>query len=416
MAKTVVGLYDHLSQAQKTVQDLVDAGFKRDDVSLVANASAKEYDKYFDDEGSYRADVDHTNDDELTSGEGARAGAGIGATIGGLGGLLMGLGLLAVPGVGPALAAGPIVSALVGAGIGGAAGGVTGALVNNGVDEEYAGYYAEGVRRGGSLVMLSVADERLDDVERLMNNHNPIDIEERAEAWKETGFEEYSADAEPYTAEQIAQERESMNIPIVEEQITVGKREVDKGGVRVRSYVRETPVEESVSLHEERVNVERHPVDRKVDDADAAFKEQNIEMRETAEEAVVGKSARVVEEVTVEKTASDHTETVSDTVRRTEVEIEDIDSNVSASSFDDDNSMFREHYDANFVNSGRSFDYYSPAYRFGGRISREDSYKGMGWNQVESDAQRRWEERNPGTWNDYRDAVRYSYEQELARA
>lgn len=414
MATTVVGLYDHLSQAQQTVQDLIDAGFKRDEVSLVANASAKEYGEYFDDDGKHRADV-HT-DDELTREEGAASGAGIGATIGGLGGLLMGLGLLAVPGVGPALAAGPIVSALVGAGIGAAAGGITGALVNHGVDEEYAGYYAEGVRRGGSMVMLTVNDDRLSDVERLMNNHDPVDIEERVEAWKKTGFDSYSAEAEPYTVEEIHAERESMNIPIVQEELVVGKREVDKGGVRVRSYVRETPVQESVSLHEERVEVKRTPVDRKVDNADAAFKEQSVEMRETAEEVVVGKTARVVEEVTVEKTASDHTETVSDTVRRTEVEVEEIDTTVTSSSFDSDVTVFREHYNTNFVNSGRSFDYYSPAYRFGGRISREDNFKGMGWDKVEADAQRRWEERNPGTWNDYRDAVRYSYEQEIARA
>ena len=207
MPRTVVGLYDHVSQARDAVQDLTDAGFNRDEINFVANAAAEEEEvrPYFDDEGRYRDDADP---DELTSGEGAAAGAGIGATVGGLGGLLMGLGLLAVPGVGPALAAGPIASTLVGAGIGGAAGGLMGALVNHGVPEEHAGYYAEGVRRGGSLVSLTVNDDRADEAERVMNAHNPVDIEERASGWHDAGWSGYDPDADPYSADEIREERQ----------------------------------------------------------------------------------------------------------------------------------------------------------------------------------------------------------------
>lgn len=308
MARTIVGLFDHISQARATVQDLADAGFKRDEISLIANASAQEYAKYFDDDGKYRTDIDY--DDDLTSGEGAAAGAGIGATIGGIGGLLMGLGLLAVPGVGPALAAGPIISALVGAGIGAASGGLMGGLVNHGIDEEYAGYYAEGVRRGGSLVMLTVAEEQVADVERIMNANQPVDIDERVADWKDAGFTSYNPKAEPYTAEQIAAERDRMS--------------------------------------------------------------------------------------------------PSNTT------IRDIDSSVTG--YDGDESLFRQHYDSNFVSSGRGYEYYGPAYRFGSRLLGEPAFSGMTWNDVETDAQRRWEERNPGTWNDYRDAVRYSYEQGIVNA
>ncbi|CAN5732378.1 hypothetical protein BH24DEI2_BH24DEI2_07490 [soil metagenome] len=422
MAQTVVGLYDHISQARDTVEDLVDAGFKRDQISFTANASAAEYGKYFDEEGQHRADMDHGadyDDDEMTSGEGAAAGAGIGATIGGLGGLLMGLGLLAVPGVGPALAAGPIVSALVGAGIGAAAGGLMGALVNHGVPEEEAGYYSEGVRRGGSLVMLTVEDDRVDDVERVMNMHNPVDIDERAAAWKEEGFEEYDAKAEPYTADQVIESREKYAIPIVEEDVKVGKREVQEGGKRIRSYIRETPVEEKVTLRDEEVHVERRPVDRAVTDADAAFEEKTIEMTESHEEAVVSKQARVVEEVVIDKEANERTETVRDTVCRTEVEVEDIgmsDRAVEASGYDSDMDEYRKHYTSTFSSAGRDYEYYEPAYRFGSRLAHEDNAKGMSWNDMQSDAQRRWEERNPGTWSDYSDAVRYSYDRENNRA
>ena len=112
-------------------------------------------------------------------------------------------------------------------------------------------------------------------------------------------------------------------IKIIEERLQVGKREIVKGAVRVRSYVVERPVEEQVQLHEERVDVERHPVDRPANLADdTLFRELVIEVRAIGEEAVVGKEARVVEEIGLHKEATDRTETVRDTVRKTEVEIE----------------------------------------------------------------------------------------------
>jgi uncharacterized protein (TIGR02271 family) len=112
-------------------------------------------------------------------------------------------------------------------------------------------------------------------------------------------------------------------IPIVEERLRVGKREVDRGRVRVRSYVVETPVQEQVTLREERVDVERRAVDRPVADADRPFEERTIEATESAEEAVVAKEARVTEELVVRKGAEERVQTVQDTVRRTEVEVED---------------------------------------------------------------------------------------------
>jgi uncharacterized protein (TIGR02271 family) len=112
-------------------------------------------------------------------------------------------------------------------------------------------------------------------------------------------------------------------IPVAEERLRVGKRDVSHGRVRVRSYVVETPVEEQVTLREERVAVERRPADRALGDAERAFQERTIEAEERGEEAVVSKQARVTEEVVVRKEAEQRTETVSDTVRQTEVEVED---------------------------------------------------------------------------------------------
>jgi len=112
-------------------------------------------------------------------------------------------------------------------------------------------------------------------------------------------------------------------IPIVEENLRVGKRETEGGRVRVRSYVVETPIQEQVNLREERVHVERRPTDRPMTGADNLFQDRTIEIEERSEEAVVSKEARVKEELVISKDVEQRTETVSDTVRRTEVEVED---------------------------------------------------------------------------------------------
>lgn len=113
-------------------------------------------------------------------------------------------------------------------------------------------------------------------------------------------------------------------IPIVEEELVVGKRETQSGGAHIRTGVIETPVEQSVSLHEEHVTVDRQRVNQPVSDMATAFQEKSFEVTETAEVPVVAKSARVVEEVVVGKTATDRVETVHDTVRRTEVEVDEL--------------------------------------------------------------------------------------------
>ena len=114
-------------------------------------------------------------------------------------------------------------------------------------------------------------------------------------------------------------------LPIIEEQFKVGKRSVDTGGARIRTTIEEVPVEETVSLREENVTVERRPVNRPVENAPAAFEEGTIEVTEMAEVPVVSKEARVVEEVVVSKDVTEHQETVRDTVRRTDVDVDDLD-------------------------------------------------------------------------------------------
>lgn len=113
------------------------------------------------------------------------------------------------------------------------------------------------------------------------------------------------------------------HVPIIEERLAVGKREIERGGARVRSYVVERPVHEQVSLREEHVSIERRPLDRPLSDADDAFRDREIEVRETAEEAVVAKEARVTEELVIRKDQEQRIETIDDTVRHTEVDVDD---------------------------------------------------------------------------------------------
>ena len=154
MAKTVVGLFDTASEAEQVVRALVDSGFNRNEISVIANDVRGEHSRAHEvGSGTSRGD---------TVAEGAGAGAVGGTVLGGAVGLLVGVGLLTIPGIGPVLAAGPLAAALgstaLGAGIGAAAGGLVGSLVGAGVPESQANYYAEGVRRGGTLVSIR-ADE-----------------------------------------------------------------------------------------------------------------------------------------------------------------------------------------------------------------------------------------------------------------
>ncbi len=341
MSKTVVGLFDHFADAQMVVQNLVDGGFRREDISLAANQTAT----------GYTGDGSDLNTGQLTAGEAAGQDAGVGAGVGGVVGLLVGLGALAIPGIGPILAAGPLAAALgitvgstlTGAAIGAAAGGIIGALTHLGVPKDQAEYYAEGVRRGGTLVTVNASDEDAQRAVDIMNGAGAVDIDSRGANYRTGGYAGYTETAPAYSHDEIVQERGNyqppsrttnigtMNtggetvIPIVEEELAVGKRQVQGGGARIHTYITEKPVSEQVTLRQENVTVERHAVDRAVTEGDMAFKEQSFEVTETSEVPVVSKTARVVEEVVVGKTATEHTETVRDTVRRTDVDVEEVD-------------------------------------------------------------------------------------------
>lgn len=187
--------------------------------------------------------------------------------------------------------------------------------------------YDRSMESGSSVVTVRAPEQHLAHVTDILERHNPIDIDERAASYGlASGATTTTTTTTASTAAMPAQGATASRagdevVALSEEQLSVGKRLVNRGTTRVRRFVVETPVEEAVTLHSEHVSVERRPVAAGTTVPDAAFTDRTIEVTETEEEAVVAKTARVKEEVVINKTATDHVETVRDTVRREDVEI-----------------------------------------------------------------------------------------------
>jgi uncharacterized protein (TIGR02271 family) len=194
-----------------------------------------------------------------------------------------------------------------------------------GMNKDDSQVYAEGVRRGNAILGVECGDDEVNIVESTLEAHNPIDIETRTEAWRQQGWGGYDPTAPAPTGAAAERDREAIRdveqrLPLSEERLRVGKEAVRTGGVRIRSYVEEVPVSQDVELATERVSVERRAA---TGDAEAGFEERAIEVETFSEEPVVQKEARVVEEVVVKKGVDVRKETVKDTVRRTQVEVDD---------------------------------------------------------------------------------------------
>jgi len=215
--------------------------------------------------------------------------------------------------------------------------GFFGSMKSSAVPDEDRYAYAEGMRRGHVLLTVQVDEAHVNRAADILENAGAINLDEQEETWRKSGWTSYDAAAHGKTgmaagaasgaapgAAAVRDSGQEDTLQVVEERLVIGKRVVEAGRVRVRSYVVERPVEEQVTLHEERVSIERHPVDRAATAADlAAFQERTIEAASRREEAVVDKEVRVTEEIGVTKQVADRIETVRDTVRRTEVEVED---------------------------------------------------------------------------------------------
>ena len=383
MAKTLVALYDTVTDAEQVVQELIADGFTRSAIHLALDSTKS-----------------RTAPSASVERDAAYEGAHLIETLADLG----------VP-----------------------------------YDEAYA--YAEGVHRGGALVVVESSDDREERGMEILRRLHPVDIHERTAQWQHEGWTGYDATAmtstpraSAATATRSAQEQaratarvdqgtrtrrvegqEEVTVPVVEEDIAIGKREVERGHVRIYSRVTEQPVEESVRLREEKVTVERRPADRPATEADfAAAGKDVIEMTEKAEEPVVTKRARVVEEVVVHKDVTEHTETVRGTERRTDVDVQrepetaTATRRVTTQEFATYNDDFRKHCATAFAGKGAYVDY-EPAYRYGYELGTHERYRGRDWVALEADARRDWEARHPNTWERFKDAIRYGWDKVRAR-
>lgn len=275
MTHTVVGLFDNKSQAQAAMQELIQQGFIQENIDF-SNRRFNDSD-----------DMARSNDGPIS-------------------------GTLSTTEVSPtpefAHSVGNFFRSLFGD------------------DETTVTNYTNAASDAEAILTVQVdSDERARQAAAILDRHDAIDVNERGGQYSG----QTSAQTSGAMQNQTRTEGE-VAIPVIEEELQVGKREVERGGARIRSRIIEKPVEASVRLREEHVVVNRRPVNRAVTDADLTnFKEGDIQLTERAEEAVVGKQARVVEEVSVGKNVTEHEETVRDTVRRTDVEVDEVDTDTT---------------------------------------------------------------------------------------
>ncbi|MDP1875064.1 hypothetical protein [Phenylobacterium sp.] len=213
MTKTVTRLFDSHTEALRAVDDLERAGIHHDRISLVSNNADNWHAGHHHDEAKARGGPlgDRNGDGENDVADGAGKGAATGGMIGGAGGLLAGLGMLAIPGLGPVVAAGWLASTAVGAAIGAAAGGATGgllgALKEAGHSDDDAHVFAEGVRRGGTLVSVKVEGDDAARLEQILDEQRGITAQMRGQAYRDTGWTRFDPEAQPYTVEEVQVER-----------------------------------------------------------------------------------------------------------------------------------------------------------------------------------------------------------------
>lgn len=285
MAQTVIGIFDTVTQAQNAVERLVSNGFIRDRVDLSLHNERS------------REQVSDEHDDD-----------GLGEKISRF-------------------------------------------FKNLFDDDDETNRYSTVARHGAAVVTVTAdSNDEAEQASSLLDECGAIDVDERSKAYAngiwsgtttESSINNYSNDDSQVDSQRErdrtlrSDDNETRSIPIMEENLQIDKREVDRGSVRLRSRIVERPVEETVRLREERVNIDRHSVDRPAREGDFdTFKEGEIEIRQRSEVPVVNKEARVVEEININKDVREREETIRDTVRKTEVDIDD-----NSDSTDDDESL-----------------------------------------------------------------------------
>lgn len=284
-------------------------------------------------------------------------------------------------------------------------GGVTGffhRLFGGGEDDE-RGHYQESLRRGNSIVAVTTESGQIDRIAQIMNDLGAVDIDRRANYYRQTGYTGYEENSPAYSSDEARLDREKFRneagntaIPVIEEELQVGKRAVQRGGVRVYSHVVDQPVEEQVNLREERVRVERRPANRPVESGDLSrLRDQTIEVTETVEEPVVSKRAVVREEVVVGKETTERTQTIRDNVRHTEVRVDPIaGSDVGTTTGSETGA----------------------GYAYGSRMAGDPRFTGRSWDDAENDIRVDYMRNNPTSrWDEAKAEIRRGWDKVTGR-
>lgn len=353
--RTVVGLFDRFDDAQQAVRALNEANFERGYINLVARDATGEYERNLKSgEAAPEANVVEGN----RSGE----GAGIGAILGGLGGLLIGLGALAIPGIGPVLAAGPLVSALVGTGAGAMAGGLVGGLIGMGIPEEHAHMYAEGIRRGATLVSVSTQDDRADEARQILNRFHPLDLETHARDWEKANWAGFDDHGKPLSAEEMEfNRRENQeHMPVSGSDTTSDVEDPARPG---------TPVGQNYGWGD-------------VDEGDEIEREPEEEQPSN---------------IPVTGTAMPQGTMMEGMVVPVDWEMYD--------------QEFRSDYETRYASTAYGYEHYMPAYRMGYDLARTPRYRGLRWDEVQPEAEQEWQRRGmQGAFADFRDVVHHAWD------
>jgi uncharacterized protein (TIGR02271 family) len=276
-------------------------------------------------------------------------------------------------------------------------------------NEDDRTYYTNAVKRGKTAVVVHADDNSLNRAADTLNRSGAIEVETDREARRDVP-RDISRDTSG-----------DQPIPVVREELQVGKRIVQVGAVRIYSRLVQQPVEETVDLREERVRVDRRSADRPATSADLAAADRDvIEVTETAEEPVVSKRARVVEEVVIGRDVNERTETVRDNVMHSEVRVEDsrrgeqgstaaTQGSTAASQFDTD---FRRDFQTRYgADPNLSYDDYAPAYSYGYEMASDPRYSGRNFDEASEELRTDYMRRNPNSvWDRMVGAIRYGWE------
>jgi len=431
MIKTVIGSFDSFDEARQVVRDLKDEGFMESDISIVASNrtggdatsdrtpndlnldpavtgdTARETSTTRSMRGT-TTDADDVDDTTTGNATGAATGAVTGGVLGGAAGVAVSLMGLAIPGIGPIIAAGPIVAGLTGAGVGAVAGGLIGGLTSLGVSEEHAEYYAESVRRGGALVTIRCDESRAERAAQIMQDHGAVDIERRVERWRDTGWTGYDRNAQASTGEMETGGgtygdssvgglgRSAGTTSAVDpERMTGGRTSgIDSSTTTAGTMGAASSAGRGLGATDVSGTGSRG--------AGGMGTSGSSGLGTSGSSSGLGSSSSSgMGATTSGSTLGGSPSALTGGAPRTRAQSD-------WNSVQDD---FRREHDRTYAGQNMTFDDYAPAYRHGYESAQSDTYRGRNWNDVEPNLRSDWERSNPGgTWERMKDAVRRGWD------